>query len=1847
MPSSTHAIDDDQDALPEHSTPSRPASDAKTPRDDDSSHAPTTPTSKNQRAAPKSAPAAAGSRARSNSRKPEPTLLTDFLKGRPSPARLAAERRRRLSVEAIKAELRYEMRQSAVRKIQAPGGVRDRVQTWQKSNASAMAQGDPDDAATEPPDVAFRDDDLDSVTEEDRIRIKMRQNKRRPSNSNPFLHTAPAAKASERDKSPDTARPNSPPKKRVVSDDNWRKPKARKNSPKVRKSPTLKPSPIPPDFVLRSAPNPSVPKKIKAWAAKVDAADNPPPPRYRPNQAQSSSSRSEGVSDGGYTSSHTTKHAPSSTPRAGNGICVTPLGDKADRGGIRINTSRRSSGRGADGSLRLKSKDAARPRVKTDTSPASRPGGRATPGSERDVSFSDHIEVMTDPSEHSSTVRSHYDDGSDRIQVIEEPDSVLDTPTRGSGSKRRFRRCKPRVIHPAPSSILSQGPSGPGDEASYLGTALNEPSELSSSLANKSMADIPGDIPFGHSAFSELDLPFNQSKPKRAKVDRNSSLKTMPNVFKKVMEEGKKMIHDINEPPKQPAINSPPSIEKWLNSTVDPFVENSAKPSATTVEEQTLHDSHSSQHRTKSRRRSSHETRPSRQSTPRSDDAESREGKAPRTDSTGTATETEVGKEPTSPTASALQRRRALKGPSSPRRSPGRRPFLGVLKEAFQGESTGHGPRPMSYQGHEERLFNSHDPAASSYHSSDYTSTSVSRDTPRAAESDRDEQVTPRAAPRPRPPTSGKQELSTILSEDDSSALSSDLASDLSISTMTQSTTVTRDSEPGRSHGHAPGLKRRLTRHSDLVSVLSLPDDSSIPSGIRDKRSRPSLRKARGTVDVTADELLREFVDDENLYLRQLKTMVDGVVPVLLSHVVYGTSATELFGSSPSKPGSYSLSKSVVSMGVALEKLNNAHKKASTSDIRKLSHWAHGIVPIYSSYLSAWRLGFEDVVVNLAPAEGSSGDDDSLLNALPRNESGDIVNAEGERVAVAYLLKRPLIRVKQLARFFQCVDAIQGSSDTHDLVRDFEVLQEKARRRHKEETARMTDEDAVDTDTARTRDLRTLESAKSPVKIDPSRQVNAKDLFSLSLAHSNGQRLECQVELVHRDKQSHPGDEGDLLIRETGDLLRSYLLFAPISMSVVSARASMAALEMVVMVHGTYNGRAWHELLTLGADSEDQIQDWLDIFPRTPVPPTELEPSVVSEPGRPSTPESMPDISVGAPSELSSSPRSPIAKDLSAPSPDGRRALPSRYRPRSSTIPSQPSPAPSSDDGDPEKTPTRQHEYREEKSRRPSESTRTDSRSLWAEDSKHVYPQADDTPPPPPPAHRSPPSPSPRAADTSTPKLSPPVDKQSNDRVKRRGSSPLKHEYLPSDTSSASGAYSTEESEPESSDDEIESVDIPETELGVSIKQDTLPEAESQVSAVSAASACSLTPSNSASQAGLHGPKAAPEDKAERFIATISRWSDKGTWKDMSAHPCSIIVKAGLVEAYNFHKRDSKKDDRPLLALDLTPLVLIRQSTALDLEIRSSVQPHCLLHPSHGGGNFRFRCHSAPECFSLYMSVHHARLNNQKFIQLENEARFKSFGERNATAAGEGSSSSRRRGWFGRKNSYRGSVRAPSQSHDGTSTTPSSVPSASTFLKKLTLAGNLSFNIARSSVDRQGAGSGGGGNSMYTLNSSSSGASPLRSPSVSMAESGRHSASPSTENIKIRLHLLLVAAAKWEDYGNCSLQIRRPPPGWRQALRANHGLEKRVTVTTVPKKESEAPKVVLDAVLGSGCFSGMGSRGIVCGVWEEVKDGDGVVGMVPATGATGGNIKKWCFQLATAGEAGWVLRLLHQEVLRA
>jgi hypothetical protein len=383
-----------------------------------------------------------------------------------------------------------------------------------------------------------------------------------------------------------------------------------------------------------------------------------------------------------------------------------------------------------------------------------------------------------------------------------------------------------------------------------------------------------------------------------------------------------------------------------------------------------------------------------------------------------------------------------------------------------------------------------------------------------------------------------------------------------------------------------------------------------------------------------------------------------------------------------------------------------------------------------------------------------------------------------------------------------------------------------------------------------------------------------------------------------------------------------------------------------------------------------------------------------------------------------------------------------------------------------------------------------------------------------------------------------------------------------------------------------------------------------------------------------------------------------------------VVITPGLIEAFPLAQANLPESHgltdavlgdrdggapRPLIALDLTPLVMIRMSNSIDLEVRSPVRPYSILNKIEGAF-FRFRSPSAREGGLLYDAVHVSRMNNAKFRALEEEARFRSFGQQqNAKTpehSGDGSTSSRRRSWFGRKNSYRASARAPPSESQGSS----SGISASSFLKRLTGGGNTSFNIDKSTVDKQsrpGSMAGGatttttgsGPGSLYTSSASSSGGGTqhFRSPSISIAESGKGSHLPG-DRMPIRLYNA-VPNKKWEDYGNCVLQIMRPPPGMHQELRVYHGMEKRVKVTAPAKKDSgEEDLIVLDVVLGSGCFNRLGTKGVVVKVWEDIRDQDGNVGYAPATGGLSGRMKTWCFQTKTNQEAAWIISLLTQEV---
>ncbi|KAH0366537.1 EBP-domain-containing protein, partial [Aureobasidium melanogenum] len=447
---------------------------------------------------------------------------------------------------------------------------------------------------------------------------------------------------------------------------------------------------------------------------------------------------------------------------------------------------------------------------------------------------------------------------------------------------------------------------------------------------------------------------------------------------------------------------------------------------------------------------------------------------------------------------------------------------------------------------------------------------------------------TPGANLRRRFPTTGKR-LSTIASAET-------LQEPATPSEISEQDTVVP--ERTGSLNSTNGLRRRLTRHEDLMSVLSLPiaDAKSIFTARSIRTNRTRLEKA------TLEDLWKEFTADEVKYQRELRTLVDGVIPVLLSCVLSKSDsaiAVGLFGRSAADD--VAITKPIVDMGVALERLKAHHRRAPKSDNNTLLSWAQGAIRIYHDYLKAWRMGFQDVVVNLAPADANTSTrwDDGLL----RNEDGDLVNGDGERVDVAFLLKRPLVRLKYLAKTFKGINTLAPSALAGSLAEKYQGLVTEARRRSNEERARLEDEAAAAIDPTRARDPRSLGLLKG-VSIDATRCVHARDYFDMNIIHSSGQQLDCRIELIIRDDCPGRGNGGDVLVCEVSDTGR-WLLFPPLSRDSVSARSGNGPGDVVMMIRSLYaDKKEWYELLSLRASDEATGPEWVEMLGLSPVPPS-------------------------------------------------------------------------------------------------------------------------------------------------------------------------------------------------------------------------------------------------------------------------------------------------------------------------------------------------------------------------------------------------------------------------------------------------------------------------------------------------------------------------------------------------------------------------------------------------------------------------------------------------------------------
>lgn len=405
--------------------------------------------------------------------------------------------------------------------------------------------------------------------------------------------------------------------------------------------------------------------------------------------------------------------------------------------------------------------------------------------------------------------------------------------------------------------------------------------------------------------------------------------------------------------------------------------------------------------------------------------------------------------------------------------------------------------------------------------------------------------------------------------------------------------------------------RRRLASHADLISVLSMPK----AAGTKSIMSARSIRTNRSRLaTATIEDIMRELASDEAKYMRELRTIVDGVIPVLLSCVLSKSDSAVAAGlfsrSATTDPND--VTKPIVNMGVSLERLKTLHKRVPKEDSDAFVSWAQSAQRVYADYIAAWRLGFQDVVISLAPADDDpfkpakvvNGPDDGAPwdEGMPRNAEGYVVNGDGERVDVAYMLKRPLVRLKYLAKTLRGINHVKPSERVDSISTVFQDLVAAARKRSNDEQARLEDEAAASIDATRSRDPRSL-APLAGVRIDPQRCVRARDHFDLHLYHSSGQEISCRVEILLRDNMPGTGAGGDILICEI-DSTGRWLLLPPIQLSKCSARNGDAQGEIIVMIRGNQaDGSEWSEVMSLLTDDEQAGFDWVQMLGLNPIPP--------------------------------------------------------------------------------------------------------------------------------------------------------------------------------------------------------------------------------------------------------------------------------------------------------------------------------------------------------------------------------------------------------------------------------------------------------------------------------------------------------------------------------------------------------------------------------------------------------------------------------------------------------------------
>lgn len=532
--------------------------------------------------------------------------------------------------------------------------------------------------------------------------------------------------------------------------------------------------------------------------------------------------------------------------------------------------------------------------------------------------------------------------------------------------------------------------------------------------------------------------------------------------------------------------------------------------------------------------------------------------------------------------------------------------------------------------------------------------------------------------------------------------------------------------------------------------------------------------------------------------------------------------------------------------------------------------------------------------------------------------------------------------------------------------------------------------------------------------------------------------------------------------------------------------------------------------------------------------------------------------------------------------------------------------------------------------------------------------EADDEPPPPPPHRSKTPTTPVTLKGSNTPVLTPTL---AGFRNKRRSSSPLKHEYEPSTCSETSSeseeeVSETEESATSESEDELED-DVP-TPL---MPSSQLPQPKhfpkvSPPGSIYTLPNGTITPSQSASNTPY---RTVPQDsiQASKAIASIFTWSDAGRWDSLHPNECSIVVMPGKIEVHEISAAHSKpfladgdeiippETKAPLITVELTPLVPLRKSTAIDISIRS---PPTAESRIKSGNNIMLRSRNAQECAQLYAMINHSRINNPTYIALQNargpygqSSWAEVMDRQNASRPNPGEKASFWTGTLGRRSSYRKTTtRAASIS----AATESSVGTMNTALRsalgRFSFGKNGRFNIRGSTL---------GSRSINSFDTGSSGSGSGPGSGLSTPNPGRAPGAPAgITNTKVRLYER-ETLTKWRDMGSARLTIMLPSldataspsnPLSRSPGQRIPSQEKRIVVT---RKKDET--TLLDVTLSESCFERVARSGIAVSVWEDIIGADGVAGRAANTGGVmGSRARVFMVQMKNERECAFCFSLL-------